>query len=543
MAIEGSENLEDPTLEIGRTGLRQYGGHIDEEFRKQLRGRRGKQFYREMADNDPTVGGMLFIVESFLRQVEHRVEPANESEGAEAARGFIEGALKDMTHTWEEFFIEVLSMLPFGFAVFEVVYKVRRGEEPETGAGSLFDDGRVGWKKFAIRSQETIDRWSFDEDGLLQGVYQDLWGTDGGMGEVFIPVEKMLLFRTKTHKDNPEGRSMLRNAARPYYFKKRIEEFEAIGTERDLAGYPVLTVPVEIMSASATASQKAARRQFEKLVTEVRRDQREGIVMPAELDKDGNPTGYSFKLMASGGSRQLDTDKIIRRYRFDIANSLLAEFILMGGENVGSFSMHSSKTSVFSMALKGILDTIVSVFNRCAIVPLCKLNGIETENIPRLVSGDIETPPLEEVGAFLQALTSAGIPLDDMPTQRALRMIGNLPEPPEPDLDLMALEGLMEEEGEQTELDARLAAIESAIGLDPSTGEATGSGEEAAVTLNGAQINAVIEVLGNVANGTISRVTAFELLDSSFPIPEARINRMLDNIKIVDVREQENAGS
>ena len=54
--------------------------------------------------------------------------------------------------------------------------------------------------------------------------------------QVVIPMEKCLLFRTQTHKNNPEGRSILRNAYRSWYFKKRIEEIEGVGIERDLAG-------------------------------------------------------------------------------------------------------------------------------------------------------------------------------------------------------------------------------------------------------------------------------------------------------------------
>lgn len=52
-----------------------------------------------------------------------------------------------------------------------------------------------------------------------------------------------MLFRTESVKDNPEGRSILRNAYRSWYFKRRIQEIEAIGIERDLAGLPVIHAP------------------------------------------------------------------------------------------------------------------------------------------------------------------------------------------------------------------------------------------------------------------------------------------------------------
>jgi hypothetical protein len=65
---------------------------------------------------------------------------------------------------------------------------------------------------------------------------------------VFIPIEKMLLFRTTVQRNNPEGRSMLRTAYRPWRNKKRIEEIEGVGIERDLAGLPMARIPGKFFS-------------------------------------------------------------------------------------------------------------------------------------------------------------------------------------------------------------------------------------------------------------------------------------------------------
>ena len=43
-------------MEVGTSGLIQYGGKVQEDFLRQLQGRRGVANYREMADNDPVVG-------------------------------------------------------------------------------------------------------------------------------------------------------------------------------------------------------------------------------------------------------------------------------------------------------------------------------------------------------------------------------------------------------------------------------------------------------------------------------------------------------
>ena len=81
-----------------------------------------------------------------------------------------------------------------------------------------------------------------------------------------IPRAKCLLFRPTAYKSNPEGRSILRTAYRPWYNLTQIENIEGIGIERDLAGLPVVKVPPEVMagkgggaSAEANAIYQAVR--------------------------------------------------------------------------------------------------------------------------------------------------------------------------------------------------------------------------------------------------------------------------------------------
>ena len=135
----------DPLDELGVTGLEQTGGRIHEEFLPQLQGKRGVQVFKEMRDNDPTVGAMLFAIEMLIRQVEWRVEPASESPEDQAAAEFVDGCFEDMSVTWDDTLSDILSMLVFGFSVLEEVYKVRDGRQEDPTLSSKFDDGRIGW--------------------------------------------------------------------------------------------------------------------------------------------------------------------------------------------------------------------------------------------------------------------------------------------------------------------------------------------------------------------------------------------------------------
>ena len=98
-----------------------------------------------------------------------------------------------------------MSFLTFGWAYFETLYKLRKGLTGKKDTNSRFDDGKIGWRGFALRSQDSLDHWQIAEDGTIEGLHQ--WDIASGK-RAFIPIGKALLFRTRTHKKNPEGRAL-----------------------------------------------------------------------------------------------------------------------------------------------------------------------------------------------------------------------------------------------------------------------------------------------------------------------------------------------
>lgn len=415
--------------ELGSTGLERYGGHIDEEFLPQLKGERGIRTYKEMRDNDPVVGAVLFAIDMLIRGVPWHVEPAGEKVEDLDAAEFLESCLQDMSSTWEETISEIMSFLVFGWSYHEIVYKQRQGDNRDPSKRSRYNDGRIGWRKIPIRSQDSLWEWKFDETGGIRGMVQQ---PPPHYRQVFIPIEKALLFRTSNQKGNPEGRSVLRNAYRPWYFKKHIEEIEGIGIERDLAGLPIAWVPPELLSRSAAPEDRALLAEIKKIIRNVRRDEQEGVIFPLMYDSETNQKLYDFNLLSSGGTRQFDTDKIIQRYDQRIAMTVLADFILLGHEKVGSFSLASSKTDLFATALGAWLDGIAAVFNRNAIPRLFQINGMQLENLPQLVHGDIETPDLTEIGDYITKLAGTGMELFPDPIlEEKLRSFAKLPPKPE----------------------------------------------------------------------------------------------------------------
>lgn len=405
--------------EIGRLGTNRWGGCIYEEFLRELCGKKGIEAYKEMSTNDATIGAALYAVEMLIRQVKWDVQAAGSEAADEEAAEFVRSCMDDMDETWSDFISEVLSFLTYGWSYHEIVYKRRMGNTKNPETKSKYNDGLIGWRKLPIRSQDTLWEWAYDENDNLRGIWQS---APPDYKQVFIPIEKSLHFKTKSSKGNPEGKSILRSAYRSWYFKRRIQEIEGIGIERDLAGLPLLEAPEGFDIWADDPETAAIRHTAENIVKSVRRDQREGIVI-------GN--GWKFSLLSTGGRRQFDTNAVIGRYDRDMAMSLMADFILLGHEQVGSYALSSDKTELFSVALGAYLDLICSVMNNQAIPRLIDLNGDNFKNIsgyPEFIHGDIETQDLDKLGTFIKDMVGIGAITPDEKMEDYLRMTASLPE-------------------------------------------------------------------------------------------------------------------
>jgi len=422
----------EPLAEIGSTGLAVASGYIADEQLSQLRGLHAAKLWREMSDNDPIIGALLFVIRMLIRQVEWTVEAASDSAEDQANAQFLQECMEDMSVSWSDVIDEVCTMFPYGYAPMEIVYKMRGGPNADDGMRrSRFTDNRIGWRKISLRPQDTVIRWSFDEGGGIRGVYQRAVKVAPGdttfSREVFIPIEKMLLFRTTAARNNPEGRSILRNAYRPWFFKKKMEEIEAIGIERGIAGLPVMYIPMKCMSDKAAPHEKAIYEQAKQIVTRIRLDQEAGLVLPSDTDERGNRY-YELEFKGIDGRRTADTSSVINRHNRDILVSVLADFILLGHERVGSFALSSDKTNLFAVALGGWLNTIEDTFNRFGVPRLFALNAMRTDNLPRLRHGDIEAPDLDELAGYISTLVNAGVPLlPDDRLENHLRAVAKLP--------------------------------------------------------------------------------------------------------------------
>ena len=417
MARKLSESEAKTTL--GVAGDNTYNGQIRaDEFLPELRGKKAIRKFREMRDNDSTIGAVMYAVEQILRDVDLNVKPANNSDAAKREAEFVKSILDDMDHTLDDHISEALSFLSYGFSWFEVVYKRRVGPtERSDKKRSKYSDGRIGIRKLAARAPWTLSKFEVDQKtGDVLGIQQ----TSGGYNnKTTIPTNKSLYYRTTSVNGDPSGRSILRNAYTSYEYLNNLQAIEAIAVERELAGIPVARIPAEYLGPDATSAQAGFVSNLQQILRDVKFNEQGYIILPSDTypGKDGEPTNVrlvDMELMASNGKRNIDIDPIVKRYQHDIARSVLSEFLLLGSGS-GSYALSKSKTDLFLRALESYIQAIVDVLNKQMVERLWELNGLDYSLMPRIEAGDVAPHDLREIAAFLRNLNGANIDVSSHP--------------------------------------------------------------------------------------------------------------------------------
>jgi len=408
-----------PFAEVGTTGLRRFAGEVQEEFDPNLRGLRGVRVYDEMRRNDPDIGAVLFAILHVALGSRWSVEEASQEQPDLDAAEFVREVLfNDMSHTWRDWVIDAMTSNAFGWAFFELVFKQRLGNEGDPP--SRYNDGRIGLRKIALRGQETLIRWVFDEHGGIQGMVQR--GAPV-FQQILIPISKALLVRTSREKNNPEGISLLRNAYRPYYIKTNIEEIEVIGAERDMTGVLKIMLPANATEQDFSKARDMGER--------YRVDDQTYFLLQRFGEKAHE--GWDVEVIGAAGQKVVDTDKTISRCSTLIMRSVLAQFLTLGQGRTGSWALSTSQRDLWHLAVKGRLDTLQDELNQYLIPKLFALNGFpDITALPKIAHSDAGELDIDKLTPFLRVLGELGLINITQEVIEHVHERANLP-PPSPD--------------------------------------------------------------------------------------------------------------
>lgn len=407
--------------EIGASGISSANNQIFEsEMVPDLRFPYSIKTFQEMK-SDSIIAGALTMIKQFMRKVDWGVEPYGGMKATDEDKRkaeIIEKALfKDMKRSFDQVITDICSFIENGFAFFEPTYQV--------------SNGLILWKDIAARHASTIKGFKFDNHGYLKSIEQYKINTENGYlnthSTVEIPVSRLLHFRTDSEKNNPLGRSLLKNPYRAWYFKTKLEEHEAIGVEREMNGLPLIKIPSEYFAADPNEDPEsyAVLQEFIKMGRNARNNEQACVIHPSDTDEAGKEM-FSFELISSNGTRSLDTSKIIERYDYRIAQSLISDFLLIGSGSSGSFALSDNKISSFVKSLEAYLEVIAEQFNRIAIPRVYEMNGWDSDRVCQLTHKPIGSATISELGDFLDKADAFLTP--DETLENALRKRADLPE-------------------------------------------------------------------------------------------------------------------
>jgi hypothetical protein len=434
-ALQSDAGVAVPRLSLGEqgvSGLKIRGKRIYEESQAAFRYPAFIQTVAEMRNN-PTVGSAMNVYRMMMSRVEWDVQaPEGASEQDTARAKIIKSMMKDMDHSWESFIEEVIPYLEYGFDVHEIVLRRRLARN-----GSKYNDGLVGLKKLAPRSQETIAGWVFSDDGSdLLAVEQSLKLVENNAryanklnadGKLEIDRKKVLLFTASGTKGNPEGNSIYKNIYLAFKQLSLLQDQELLGIAKDVQGLLKIAIPPKYLAPDASPEDKMVVQAFQQIIDNYNAGTQRGLLVPNMHDPESKLPLFTYDLMESKGSAKYDTEAVIKRLQGDILSALSVDILKLGADGAGSFSLAESKSSVLALAIDYRLREMAAVLNTQLMTLLYQMNGWDASNPAKFVYSDIEEVSLEEYSKAVQRIFSTSAIEVDRPVLNRIRELMGVP--------------------------------------------------------------------------------------------------------------------
>lgn len=423
------------------------GGVGFEHFSNAIPELSGRDLLRDMylmAETDETVGAMFYCIASTMRQIKWdyvpQIDGVDMPEDVEAQKwsALATTMLKDMSRPFDDHVEDSLSMLWAGFAPIEMVMKQRDGEN------SRYNDGYYGIKQLNLIDQTTVWDWIY-EDNEPVAMKQMGFGVPAGSANGIVPLVKTLLYRTSTQYNNPRGRPLLKNAWRVWRLKRKIQDSEAIGIERELVGLPIFEMPMEDIEAQfetdADGNLTDDAKRAAALVTaatratqDLRLNRSGGVVHPSNIwgeDVDGAGGAekkYNFRILTTAGQRSIDSRTAARDYDHAIARVAMMQFLTLGQRSGGSYSLSDDQSSMAVAAIMALADKITAEWNARCVSLIWTVNMFPDKYRPRLKHSEVNKNGIVQLGQFLAGVgKAADLWGGDPKMRRGIAMAANLP--------------------------------------------------------------------------------------------------------------------
>jgi hypothetical protein len=367
------------------------------------------QTYDIMANSDPAVDVSLRAGKMPIMGALFFVQPYNEQQDNLDIAEFVRFNLLQGTASPFLLILEdILRMYEYGFSVFEKVYELREWAPNRSMANRR---KYTMLKKLAPRPSPTIKEIQYDDNGGPVGVVHRAVRADRTLEEVEIPIDKLVIFSFNKKGGNLEGKSILRTAYQPWYYKDNLYKIDGIQKERHGMGFPVVEAP-----PGANANEIIAAK---ALVQNVRTNEFGGMVLPP---------GFKFHFAELPG-QPVDVMKSIEHHNGMIMLNVMVQFLLMGLQVTGGGGRATagSHQDTFTKSLRYVGNLICEWLNFYLIPQLCAYN-FDTDRFPRLQVKNIgETKDLQQWASGLANLIARNAITVDYELEQWVRSIVDAP--------------------------------------------------------------------------------------------------------------------
>ncbi|MEI4745890.1 2'-5' RNA ligase family protein [Rhodococcus erythropolis] len=383
--------------EFGDSGVQIFNGIISnaDEYLYNLRGAALMRTIEEMRRGDATVRAGLVAVKQPIVAANWYAKAGGETDDDLQASNLVDHTFTNIIN-WKQTLQEILTMLDFGFSVFEIVLDIRVVDGVD----------RVVPVKIAYRKQTTIQAWETQDH--KPGITQI---TSAGQ-TVSIPNEKLLIFTHQQEGDNWEGVSILRSAYGDWYYKKHLEQIEALQQERQGLGVVKIKHPNNAKPEMIAQAEKAARN--------IRANEQAFIREPGD--------GWDISFMDMNAKTLADPTKAIARHDRNILKAMQVQYIDIGSAgSSGSFSASNDQRRLLEQQDQSIAYQIASRVTEKVVKLICDLN-FNLDTYPEWAVGKIGEDNLVEFATVYKTLVDAGGINPSEADEDHLRQLVELPE-------------------------------------------------------------------------------------------------------------------
>lgn len=387
-------------LELGGTGTIIVGGVlVGADYNPDLSGTKRVKIYDKMRKSDSTVRLGLAAIKEPIMAAKWYIDPGDgEEEDGEKATFLRQELFENPNFTFASVLRQSLTFVDFGASHFEKVWRKRA-------------DGRIGWKKFAQRLPQTIYRYTF-QDGITPGITQYL--PTGGAIE--IPQWKLLSCILNMEGSNYEGESMLRSVYMHWYYKDLYYRIDAIASERQGMGVPIIRVPSQALEKDKIKAKNIAR----------------NLRVNEEAYVD-LPPGFTLEYIDTKSQTLKQVVEMVMHHDRQILKGLYAHFLDMGASSAGSHNLSKDQSDLYKIALR----SIARVFHepmQLAANELIDLNfsNVKPNEYPKIKHGQIGSIDFTGFSTFIKDMTGAGVIVPDPSLERHVRNTADLPEADDP---------------------------------------------------------------------------------------------------------------